>query len=165
MGRRATGRRTGAVFVFPGNAGGFQIDGFRILGRAGRKPWRPASPCPCGHVAAVGAPGANRNAGGVLIYERDPFGVWREQPMIATPTLDELPAITGGERRCSGAGKVEMFDCGAADLLSFLPPSRLTHDGHYILMSSLWGWTDSQTKQEWALLGRRWIDVRRHHEP
>jgi choice-of-anchor B domain-containing protein len=63
--------------------------------------------------------------------------------------------MVGNERRCSGAGKVEMFDCGAADLLSFLPPSKLTYDGHYIPMSSLWGWTDSQTKQEWALLGRR----------
>ncbi len=146
----------GRVFVFPGNASGFQIDGFKILGPT----WTEAVAAGVavsvrGNVAAVGATGVNRNAGGVLIYERDTFGVWREQPMITTPTLDELPAITGGERRCSGAGKVEMFDCGAADLLSFLPPSRLTHDGHYIPMSSLWGWTDTQTKQEWALLGRR----------
>ena len=137
--------------MFPGNAGGFQIDGFRILGPS----WTEAVAAGVavsvrGNVAAVGAPGANRNAGGVLIYERDTFGVWREQPMIATPTLDELPAITGGERRCSGAGSGDVrLRRGGPAVRS---PSRLTHDGHYILMSSLWGWTDSQTKQEWALL-------------
>jgi choice-of-anchor B domain-containing protein len=146
----------GRVYVFPGNATGFQIDGFKILGPSWTDPVAAGVAVSVrGNVAAVGASGANRNSGGVLIYERDGFGVWREQPMIATPTLDELPMMTGSERRCSGAGKVEMFDCGAADLLSFLPPSKLTHDGHYIPMSSLWGWTDAQTKQEWALLGRR----------
>jgi choice-of-anchor B domain-containing protein len=146
----------GRVFVFPGNATGFQIDGFKLLGPNWTDPVAAGGAISVrGNVAAVGAAGANRRAGGVLIYERDGFGVWREQPMITTPVLDELPAITGGERRCSGSGKVEVFDCGAADLLSFLPPSRLSYDGHYIELSSLWGWTDSQTKHEWALLGRR----------
>ena len=146
----------GRVYVFPGNAGGFQVDGFRILGPGWTDPMGAGGAVSVrGHLAAVGAMLANRSSGAVLIYERDGFGVWREQPMIATPTLDELPPLTGNERRCSGAGKVEMFDCGAADLLSFLPPSRLTYDGHYIPISSLWGWTDPQTKQEWALLGRR----------
>ena len=90
--------------------------------------------------------------------------------MITTP-LDELPAFTGGERRCSTAtGKVEMFECGATDLLSFLPPSqahRTTATTSPI--SSLWGWTDPQTKQEWALLGRRdgttFVDITNPDQP
>ncbi|HYN05931.1 MAG TPA: choice-of-anchor B family protein [Vicinamibacterales bacterium] len=106
-----------------------------------------------GGIAAVGAAGYNSGAGGVLIYERDMFGVWREHPILTTP-LDEIPAYTGAERRCSGAGKVEIFDCGATSLLAFLPPSRLSATGQYADMSSIWGWTDSATKQEWALLGR-----------
>jgi choice-of-anchor B domain-containing protein len=146
----------GRVYVFPGNASGFQIDGFRMLGPSWTDPvGAGAAVSVRGNVAAVGAVNANRNAGGVLIYERDAFGVWREQPMITTSTLDELPALTGSERRCSGAGKVEMFDCGATDLLGFLPPSKLTHDGHYIQMNDIWGWTDPQTKREWAIVGRR----------
>jgi choice-of-anchor B domain-containing protein len=48
-----------------------------------------------------------------------------------------------------------MFDCASADLTAFLPPSKLTHDGHYIQMNDIWGWTDPQTKKEWALVGRR----------
>ena len=146
----------GRVYVFTGNPAAFQVEGFKILGPGWSDPVGAGSSVSVrGNLAAVGAVLANRAAGAVLIYERDPFGVWREQPVITPPTLDELPPMTGSERRCSGAGKVEMFDCGAADLLSFLPPSKLTYDGHYIPISSLWGWTDSQTKQEWALLGRR----------
>ena len=71
----------------------------------------------------------------------------------------------GNERRCSGTGKVEMFDCGAAELLAFLPPSRLTHDGHYIQMSGIWGWTDrADEKGMGARRPPRRLDVRRHHE-
>jgi choice-of-anchor B domain-containing protein len=106
-----------------------------------------------GGVAAVGAAGFSDGAGGLFIYERDPSGVWREHPVLTAP-LDEIPAMTGAERRCSGAGKVEIFDCGATNLLAFLPPSRLSATGKFAEMSSIWGWTDSSTKQEWAIIGR-----------
>jgi choice-of-anchor B domain-containing protein len=145
----------GRVFVFPGNAAGFRLDGLQVVGPNREEPASAGQTLSLrGNVAAVGATGVNRGGGGVLIYERDAGGVWREQPMM-TPALDELPAMTGAERRCSGAGKVEVFECGAADLQAFLPPSKLSHDGHYIQLSSLWGWTDSKTKKEWAIIGRR----------
>ena len=146
----------GRVFVFPWSATGFQLDGLKLLGPSWADPAAAGvSLSMRGNVAAVGATGANRFGGGLFIYERDSFGAWREQPMITTP-IDELPAFTGSERRCNTTtGKIEMFECGATDLLSFLPPSKLSHDGHYIAISSIWGWTDPQTKQEWALLGRR----------
>jgi choice-of-anchor B domain-containing protein len=145
----------GRVFVFTGNADGFKADGLQLLGPTTEDPAAAGVSLSLkGNVAAVGATGVNRNAGGLLIYERDGSGAWREQPMLIT-ALDELPAFTGSERRCTSQGKIEMFECGAADLMAFLPPSRLTWDGHYIPMSSLWGWTDSKTKQEWAIMGRR----------
>jgi choice-of-anchor B domain-containing protein len=145
----------GRVFVFSGNAAGFQIDGLRLLGPEWSDPIAAGTSISIrGNVAAVGATGANRGGGGLLIYERDAFGGWREQPMMTTP-LDELPAITGGERRCGSTGKIEVFDCGAADLQSFLPPSKMTPDGHYVGLSSLWGYTDTQTKTEWAIVGLR----------
>ena len=55
----------GRVFVFPGNATGFQIDGVKLSDRA--VPIPPAagySVSMRGNVAAVGAIGANRSAGG-----------------------------------------------------------------------------------------------------
>ena len=145
----------GRVFVFSGSAAGFQIDGLRLLGPEWADPIAAGTSISIrGNVAAVGATGANRGGGGLLIYERDAFGGWREQPMMTTP-LDELPAITGGERRCGSTGKIEVFECGAADLQSFLPPSKMTPDGHYVPLSSLWGYTDTQTKTEWAIVGLR----------
>ena len=106
-----------------------------------------------GNVAAVGATGVDGRRGGVVIYELA-GDTWTEQPMLM-PELDELPTFTGEERRCSGEGKVEMFECGNTELLAFLPPSRLTHDGHYVAMNDIWGWTDPETDTEWALVGRR----------
>jgi choice-of-anchor B domain-containing protein len=159
----------GRVFVFSGGATGFPIDGLRLIGPTWTDPIAAGTSVSLrGNIAAVGATGANRNGGGLFIYERDAFGGWREQPMMTTP-LDELPAITGGERRCGGNGKIEVFDCGATDLQSFLPPSYMTPDGHYIGLSSLWGWTDAQTKTEWALVGLRdgttFVDITNSTQP
>jgi choice-of-anchor B domain-containing protein len=160
----------GRVFVFPGTAAGFQIDGVRLLGPGVTEPATAGAAISIrGSVAAVGATNANRRGGGLLIYERDAFGAWRDRPMITTP-LDELPMFSGAERRCNtSTGKVEMFDCAATDLLSFVPPSRMSHDGHYIEMSSLWGWSDPVTKQDWAIMGRRdgatFIDITKPTQP
>ncbi|HET9373110.1 MAG TPA: choice-of-anchor B family protein [Vicinamibacterales bacterium] len=145
----------GGVFVFDRRDNGFAIDAIRLLTPAGQDSAAAGTSMSMrGNVAAVGATGVNRNGGGVLIYERDNSGVWHTQPML-TPELDELPAMTGTERRCSGQGKVEMFECGSTELMAFLPPSKLTHDGHYIPMNDVWGWTDPRTKREWAIVCRR----------
>ena len=142
----------GRVFVFRRTDTGFDPASLAQLGPAVPAATAGVSISVRGDIAAVGATGAG-STGGVVIYERDANGRWIEQPMI-TPPLDELAAITGDEKRCTSGGKIEMFDCGAADLQAFLPPSRLTHDGHYTEMSGIWGWTDPQTKREWALIGR-----------
>ena len=105
-----------------------------------------------GNLAAVGATGAG-GGGGVVIYERDAAGNWQRSPMMRV-ALDELTAMTGSETQCAN-GKVGPFECSNSSLMSFLPPSRMTHDGHYIEMNDTWGWTDPQTGKEWALVGRR----------
>ena len=161
---------SGRVFVFPGTGGAFQPDGVKLLGPGMSDPAAAGVSISIrGNLAAVGATGANRRGGGLLIYERDGFGAWREQPMITT-ALDELPMFSGSERRCNtSSGKVEMFDCAATDLLSFVPPSRMSYDGHYIEMSSLWGWSDPVTKQDWAIMGRRdgatFVDITKPTQP
>jgi choice-of-anchor B domain-containing protein len=106
-----------------------------------------------GPIAAIGATGVGFGGGAVIIFERNASG-WAEQPML-TPALDELPTLVGEERRCNSQGKVEVFDCASTELTAFLPPSKLTHDGHYIQMNDIWGWTDPRTNKEWALVGRR----------
>ena len=148
------GGGAGQVYVFAGTAEGVLVGPPKIVGPSWVDPVGIGGAVSLrGGVAAVGAAGFNSGSGGVLIYERDGFGAWKEHPILTTP-LDEIPAYTGSERRCSGAGKVEVFDCGATNLLAFLPPSKLSAAGQFVEMSSIWGWTDPVTKQEWALLGR-----------
>ena len=151
---------SGGVFVFRHENLVFPVEGPKFIAPT-NLPAPPGGAASSGQaisvrgaVAAVAAPTINYGGGGVVIFERNASGVWTEQPLI-TPPLDELPAVTGGEKRCDSKGKVDMFDCASTELVAFLPPSKLTHDGHYIQMNDIWGWTDSRTKKEWALVGRR----------
>jgi choice-of-anchor B domain-containing protein len=147
---------TGGVFVYTGSATGLRSDAVKFLTPSGvtESVGKGSALSLRGNVAAVGAIAANRNQGGVFIYERDNAGTWRMAPMLA-PTMDEIASLTGAERKCSENGKVEIFDCSNAELQAFLPPSRMTFDGHYIEMNDIWGWTDPQTGKEWAVVGRR----------
>jgi len=149
---------TGGIFVYTRGASGFRATGTSLLApylvSLGSPAFAGQTLAMSGNIMAVGAVGLNGGAGGLVVYERDGDGDWRETPVITTP-LDELPTLTGTERPCTGEGKVEMFECGSTELLAFLPPSAMTHDGHYIEMNDIWGWTDPQTKREWALVGRR----------
>jgi choice-of-anchor B domain-containing protein len=147
---------SGGVFVFRHEGLAFPIEGPGFLAPSGITTPAAAgqSISVRGGVAAVGATALNLGGGGVVIFERDAGGNWKEQPLL-TPALDELPTLVGEERRCNSQGKVEMFDCASTELTAFLPPSKLTHDGHYIQMNDIWGWTDPRTKKEWALVGRR----------
>ncbi len=146
------GGGAGTIAVFARGAGATAADGPMMLSPS--IPSAGQSVSIRGNVAAVGATGANYGGGAVLIYERNATGSWVEQPMLSA-ALDELPALVGEERRCDSSGKVEVFDCASTELTAFLPPSKLTHDGHYIQMNDIWGWTDSTTNTEWALVGRR----------
>lgn len=156
---------TGAVAVFasatlpavaPATLPTVTFDGPRVLAPASLSPNASAGQSVSlkGSIAAIGATGVGFGGGAVIIFERNAAGAWSEQPML-TPVLDELPALLGEERRCNSQGKVEVFDCASTELTAFLPPSKMTHDGHYIQMNDIWGWTDSRTNKEWALVGRR----------
>ena len=146
----------GGAFVYKHDNLVFPVDGPRFLAPAGVAANGAAgmSVSIKGGVAAMGATAVNYGGGGVVIFERDASGNWVEQPLL-TPALDELPTFVGEERRCNSQGKVEMFDCASTELVAFLPPSKLTHDAHYIQMNDIWGWTDARTRKEWALVGRR----------
>ena len=146
----------GGAYIFKHENLAFPLEGPRFLAPAGvaANGGAGVSISVKGNVAAMGAPSIDYGLGGIVIFERDQSGAWIEQPLLAPP-LDELPTFTGKERRCDSQGKVEMFDCASTELAAFLPPSKLTHDGHYIQMNDIWGWTDSRTKKEWALVGRR----------
>ena len=63
-----------------------------------------------------------------------------------------LPPITGRSVKCVN-GKAAGFDCHNVELLAFLPISALG-GGPEVIVDDLWGWTDSASGREFALVGR-----------
>lgn len=107
-----------------------------------------------GDVVAVTAAGLDHQAGGVFVYERDSNGGWSEPQLLISPP-DALGAVLGEERRCVD-GAVEGFDCTDIELYSYVPISLLTapENARGVRANDNWGWTDSETGREYALVGR-----------
>lgn len=107
-----------------------------------------------GGLAAVTASGLDHQAGGVFVYERDANGVWRQDDVLVSAP-DALGAVFGEERACTD-GAVDAFDCNDIELLAYIPISLLTspEEARGIRVNDNWGWTDSETGREYALVGR-----------
>lgn len=112
-----------------------------------------------GGVAAAGAPSAYFGEGQAHVYRREGAGAregaagrWRDEGMLADTLGPGLPAVTTGEVSCQ-AGKARAFECKDADLVSYLP-SKAIGAGRGVLINDIWGWTDSTTGREFALVGR-----------
>lgn len=106
-----------------------------------------------GNLAAASSPGADVGGGGVTIFEKDPIQGWRPATRLVS-TVDALPSITGGEKKCGPDGKVGVFSCKETDLRSFLSVAKITTQGRTSHLSGMWGWTDPETNREIALVGR-----------
>ena len=105
-----------------------------------------------GGIAAAGAPLADFFEGAVLIYQRDKSGKWQPSGAAVDSTPSGLAALTGGEAKCD-AGTARGFDCRDADLVSFLPVGAIGGK-RGVMLNDIWGWTDSTTNREFAIVGR-----------
>ena len=104
-------------------------------------------------LSVAGAPLAYFFEGTGLLYRRDGGGgAWREIATVSDTVSTLLPAVSGGEVKCEG-GKARGFDCKDADLVAFIPKSALGAQ-RGTLLNDLWGWTDSTTRREFAIVGR-----------
>ena len=103
-----------------------------------------------GDVAVVGAPGADFFEGVGFLFGRTPDG-WRSEGRIVDEG-GELEALVGGEIGCEG-GEAGGFACGDVDLVAFVPTHALGGQRGAIA-NDLWGWTDSETGREYAIMGR-----------
>lgn len=100
-------------------------------------------------LVVAGAPSANGRVGKAVVYSMEPDQTW-------TATLLEpsgaLSPVVDGEVRCID-GDAAGFSCNGVDLLSFLTIDALGGEiGERV--SDLWGWTDTETNREYALVGR-----------
>jgi choice-of-anchor B domain-containing protein len=102
-------------------------------------------------VLAATAPTLDFGEGGVVTWAQGRDRRWTETGSLADmPTA--FAAITGGERRCA-SGRIDAFECREVDLLSFLPLKDIG-GRRGIELSDIWGWTDSTSGREFALVGR-----------
>jgi choice-of-anchor B domain-containing protein len=104
-------------------------------------------------IAVAGAPMAQFFEGSAFLYSRPAASApWTEDGMVADTLTTGLPAITGAEIKCD-TGRVRLFECKNADLVAFMPNSALGAK-RGIMLNDMWGWTDSVTGREFALVGR-----------
>jgi choice-of-anchor B domain-containing protein len=128
------------IFSVPDSGPGFALGSAVAIGR---------------NTAVAGAPGADGGRGRAAVFSRPPNGRWGDGDWLGLPT--ELPAIVGEEVICAD-GEADQFECSEVDLLAFLPLSELglspgsrdLADG----ITDVWGWTDPETGNEYALVGR-----------
>jgi choice-of-anchor B domain-containing protein len=103
-----------------------------------------------GTVLAIGVSGADFNSGLVQVFERA-AGQWRA-PVAIMSDAAGLPAVTGGQVDCTD-GNAAGFECSEVDLVSFVPVRELG-GGRGVRLNDIWGWTDPQSKKEYAIVGR-----------
>ena len=104
-------------------------------------------------IAVVGAPGADFFEGIASLYGR----ATADAEWIALESLIDdgggMEGILGSPEECSDDGTVSGFNCSDVDLISFLPVQDLG-GSRGVMVNDIWGWTDSQTGVEYALVGR-----------
>ncbi len=103
-----------------------------------------------GDVAVVGVTGAHFGTGTATIYERTGAG-W-EMAGSVMGDVEGFEAVSGGQIDCT-SGVASAWDCEEYDLVSFLPVADMAPRG--VTVNDVWGWTDSETGKEYALVGRR----------
>ena len=83
------------------------------------------------------------------IYDINESGTWLLSNNISSDNRNQ--SITGQKIPCEN-GLANNYDCKNLDLMSFLSPSELSN-GNNTELNDIWGWTDSTTSKEYALVG------------
>ena len=143
----------GGVYVFRRQGSGWTQVQLLATPPAGYSTRLGAAIAASAGMAVAGAPLADFFEGTGLIYHRDGAGgSWREIAAVTDTISAVLPAVAGAEVKCQG-GKARGFDCRDADLVAFLPKSAIGAK-RGTLLNDLWGWTDSASGREFAIVGR-----------
>ena len=99
------------------------------------------------------------------IYNTDEINRWTLSHDISSD--NKSVSITGVKVPCEN-GKAGDYACNSLDLMAFLTPSELS-GGTHTELNDIWGWTDSTTNKEYALVGLRmgtsFVDVTDSENP
>ena len=101
-------------------------------------------------MAVIGAPRADFGEGRGIVYMQSENG-WQEDAPLSDNGRN-IEAITGEAQKCID-GQANMFSCEKVDLLSFLPIKDIGGETG-VIVNDIWGWTDPETGNEYAIIGR-----------
>jgi choice-of-anchor B domain-containing protein len=153
VGAPMTQMHAGAVHVFRRTSQEWKQAQLLVTPPSGYSTRLGAALAAAGGVAVGGAPLADFFEGMGLLYRRDgAAGEWRQAASLTDTLSAMLPTVAGGEVKCQ-SGKARGFDCRDADLVAFLPKSAIGAK-RGTLLNDIWGWTDSTTGREFAIVGR-----------
>ncbi len=152
VGAPGDGDGAGATYAFDQNATGAWLGVRKVMSDAleGAAGFGSSSATGAA-VAVVGAGRVDRGGGAVAVFERGRDGGWSERATLVNE-MRGFPAVTGGEIEC-GAGRAVGFACGNVNVLSFLPIKDIGGQ-RGTSVNDIWGWTDSETGREYAIVGR-----------
>ena len=84
-----------------------------------------------------------------FIYKKDENNNWVISNHVSSD--NRSVSITGVKVPCEN-GKAGDYDCNSLDLMAYLTPSELS-GGIHTELNDIWGWEDSTTGKEYALVG------------
>ncbi len=155
-GAPAAERNTGRVFRMRTNREGDWL-GVNALEVAGVEPGALFGQAIAvnGSDAAIGMPGDAGQSGSVMFLARNAAGTWVSRGVLFPATTQKtFAAMRGKETMCDDAnGKAGEFECSSTSIASFLPISAIGGK-RGTSMNDNWGWTDTATDREIAILGR-----------
>jgi choice-of-anchor B domain-containing protein len=104
-----------------------------------------------GDRAAVSMPTRDFGEGRVLALTRR-AAEWEHTQLLTGP----IAAISDGATPAASctAGKVGVYTCNNVDLVAHMPVSALGGE-RGVWVNDVWGWTDPQTRRDYALVARR----------
>jgi choice-of-anchor B domain-containing protein len=154
VGAPMSAQNAGAVHVFRrAGSGDWKVAQKLVTPPAGYSTRLGAAIAAGSGLAVAGAPLAYFFEGTGLVYQREgATGRWRETATVSDTISTSLPAVSGGEVKCE-SGRAKGFDCKDADLVAFIPKHAMGAK-RGTLLNDLWGWTDSTTNREFAIVGR-----------
>ncbi len=145
--RAGEGRGAVTVYVYDETSEGW-TESVRVVG-SGIDRLLGSTLASDGSVAVASAPGSNYEEGAVIVIRLGGDGAFKATRL---GLVDEFSQTASGPETCE-EGTVAQFECSDVDLLSFVPIAEL---GGAVAteLSDIWGWTDSATGREYALVGR-----------
>ncbi len=103
-----------------------------------------------GGLVAVTSPGDDYGGGSAAIYETGDNGQWHLANRLASE-LEALPGVAGSQVNCESEMAAD-FGCNRVDMISLLPVSEMGGT-RGVKLNDVWGWTDSTTGRDYALVG------------